>query len=428
MRFLYSAVFYLLLPLVVIRMLWRSRRAPEYRRRLLERFARFEADIDLARPAIWVHAVSVGEVLASAPLVEHLLQTYPDHRVVLTTTTPTGSERVQALFGGRVLHVYLPWDLPGAMRRFVRRIQPRLLLIMETELWPNMLHYSHAQGCKILLANARLSQRSADGYARFGSFTRQLLAQLDTVACQDQADGQRFLALGLPAAALQVIGSIKLDLQVGDTLRSQAAALRQDFAADNRPILLAASTHAGEDEQILRAFAAVRQSIGNCLLVIVPRHPERFEAVYRLCVDAGWQVVRRSTGPDPGVQDDIVVGDTMGELRLLLGVASVAVIGGSLVEHGGHNALEAAAWGVPVVSGPYMSNFAAISALLSAAGAMIMLDDPARLGACLEDLLRNPLRCQQMGRAGQQVLADNRGAQQRLLALTASLLIPARDH
>ncbi len=423
MRLLYSALFYLLLPLVVLRMLWRSRRAPAYRQRLAERFGVFSAPP--VEPTIWVHAVSVGETLAAAPVIEDLLQLYPGHRMVVTTTTPTGSERVQALFGERVFHVYAPWDLPGAVQRFLRALRPQLLLIMETELWPNMLHYSARSGCRILLANARLSERSARGYARFPSLTRGMLQRLDTVACQAQADGQRFLDLGLPEPALHITGSIKFDLELDAAIQARARQLRQEFGADSRPVLVVASTHPGEDELVLEAFARVRRDFETTLLVLVPRHPERFDGVYTLCKESGWQVQRRSTGRAPVADDDILLGDTMGELVVLLSTASVAVIGGSLVEHGGHNVLEAAAWGVPVVTGPHMFNFAEISELLTQAGGMIWLQDPSELGDCLAELLQDATRRQQMGAAGRQVVADNRGARQRLLELVAQNLAPA---
>lgn len=423
MRYLYSALFYILLPFLLVRMLLRSRRAPAYRQRLAERFGLFEADPAAAgAPVIWVHAVSLGETLAAAPLIEALLERWPDHRLVVTTTTPTGSERVRALFGERVFHVYAPWDLPCAVRRFLARVRPSLLLIMETELWPNMLHYSSALGCRTLLANARLSERSARGYARFAGLTRAMLQQLDTVACQSRADGDRFLALGLPPSALHVTGSIKFDLELDASLRAAANDLRRELAADSRPVLVAASTHPGEDEQILEAFARIREGSDNCLLLLVPRHPERFDEVHALCVGRGWKVVRRSAGAAPGPGTDILLGDTMGELLLLLSVGSVAVIGGSLVPHGGHNVLEAAAWGVPVVTGPYMFNFEEISALLVEAGAMVRLQDPADLSTCLQALLADSGRRGEMGAAGQRVVADNRGARKRLLALVAENL------
>jgi 3-deoxy-D-manno-octulosonic-acid transferase len=418
MRYLYSAALYALLPFILLRMLLRSRQAPAYRQRLAERFGVFTDDgARQGRPVIWVHAVSVGETLAAAPLIEDLLERYRGHRIVVTTTTPTGSERVQALFGDRVFHVYAPWDLPGAVSRFVSRLQPQLLLIMETELWPNMLHYANKQGCSIVLANARMSSRSAKGYARFTTLVKDMLVKLDAVACQSGDDGERLLSLGLPESALQVTGSIKFDLELDAHSRALANTLAQDWKASARRILVAASTHPGEDEQVLAAFSQLRKSCDNCLLLIVPRHPERFDEVYQQCERAGYKVVRRSTGDAPGPADDIVIGDTMGELLLLLSLADVAIIGGSLVPHGGHNVLEASAWGVPVVTGPHMFNFAEISELMVAANAMVQLQNPAELAATLSELFNDKARREQMGLAAQQVVADNRGAKKRLLAL-----------
>ncbi len=423
MRLLYSLLFYCLMPFVLLRMLWRSRLASAYRRRWGERLGFFRAPAD-GRPVIWVHAVSVGETLAAAPVIEALLQRYPGYRVVVTTTTPTGSERVQALFGERVFHVYAPWDLPGAVGRFVRRLQPRLLLIMETELWPNMLHYAAASGCRVVLANARLSARSARGYARLGGLTRQMLGHLDGVACQAREDGERFVELGLAQQRLHLTGSIKFDLALDAELRQQASALCEVLGSAQRPVLVAASTHPGEDEQILDAFAAVRAHYPEALLVLVPRHPERFDSVAGLCRGRGWQVLRRSAAQAPAAGDDILLGDTMGELLLLLSAARVAIIGGSLVEHGGHNVLEAAAWGVPVVTGPWMFNFEEISRLLVAAGAMIRLEQPAQLPAVLLQLLADDARRQRMGAAGLEVVANNGGARERLLQLVAQQLPP----
>jgi 3-deoxy-D-manno-octulosonic-acid transferase len=422
MRLLYSALYYCLLPLLVLRMLWRSRLAPAYRRRLPERFGLFQARPDPEVPAIWVHAVSVGETLAAAPLVESLLRDYPAYRIVLTTTTPTGSERVRALFGHRVFHVYAPWDLPGPLRRFLRRTRPRLLLLMETELWPNMLHYSKAAGCRVVLANARLSARSARAYARLPGLARDLLRGLDMVACQSTSDSERFLALGFPPAGVVVTGNIKFDLAIAPDLRARAAALQQLFAGAGRPVLVAASTHEGEELMILAAYRELRQALGDCLLVLVPRHPERFDAVFALCRQQGWAVLRRSAGAHPSAADDILLGDTMGELLLLLGTATIAVFGGSLVAHGGHNVLEAAAWGVPVISGPHMENFGDICEQLCAAGGMRQMQDPAELAPCLLQLLRDHELCRRMGAAGMEVVARNRGASARLLDLLARQL------
>jgi 3-deoxy-D-manno-octulosonic-acid transferase len=418
MRLLYSAFLYILFPAIVLRMLLRSRKAPAYRHRLAQRLGFFEAVPDtFDKPVIWVHAVSVGETLAAAPLIEDLLLRYPEHQLVVTTTTPTGSERVQALFAGRVFHVYAPWDLPGAVKRFVDRVQPRLLLIMETELWPNMLHYSARAGCAVVLANARMSERSARGYLRFPGLTRSMLDSIDMVACQSEADGERLLGLGLEPQRLEITGSIKFDLELGEDLKERSAQLADHWGTGNRPVLVAASTHSGEDEQILQAFSLLRSSVKDLLLILVPRHPERFQSVQQLCADAGWAVCRRSEGRAPQRDTDVVVGDTMGELVLLLSLADVAIIGGSLVPHGGHNVLEAAAWGVPVITGPHMFNFAEISELLSSAGAMIALEDPLNLGACLSELFADGARRARMGKAGREVVSSNRGAKKRLLAL-----------
>lgn len=412
MRYLYSALFYLLLPVILLRMLLRSRQAPAYRRRLAERFGIFPAPVVAPQqPVICVHAVSVGETLAAAPLIESLLRDYPDHRIAVTTTTPTGSDRVSALFGDRVFHVYSPWDMPGAVKRFLQRVRPELLVIMETELWPNLLHYCHDRGCRVVLANARLSERSARGYGRFGGLTRGMLQQLSVVACQSRPDGDRFLSLGLAPERLTVTGSIKFDLELDDELRARAGALREEIG---RPVILASSTHPGEDEIILSAFGAVREQIPNALCLLVPRHPERFDSVYELCVADGWQVQRRSISAAISPDADILLGDTMGELRLLSGVASVAVIGGSFIEHGGQNVLEAAAWGVPVVAGPHMFNFTEISALLLDAGAMEQLQQPAQLPGSLLRILQDAQLRQRMGSAGERVVAENRGALARL--------------
>jgi len=426
LRHLYSALLYTLLPLVLLRMLWRSRRTPAYRHRLAERFGVFDSGAVATpvegSPPIWVHAVSVGEVQAAAPLVERLLRDAPGCRVVVTTTTPTGSQRVQTLFGERVMHVYAPWDLPGPLRRFLDRTRPRLLVLMETELWPNLLHHCRARGCRIVLANARLSPRSARGYARFPRLTRTMLAQLDLIACQSADDGERFLSLGLSPGKLRITGSLKFDRPPEPAARTRVAALRCLLGTDARNTLVAASTHPGEEEVLLDAWRQLRRDGEDCLLVLAPRHPERCAQVQALCVGAGWQVARFSEFGASGQRIDILLVDTVGDLPLLLGAATVAYIGGSLVPRGGHNAVEAAAWGVPVVSGPHMENFAAISALLVDAGAMIMLANASPLAATLRCLFNDPDRRQRMGQAGIKVVEDNRGAVEKLLALLVQLL------
>ncbi len=330
MRHAYSVLFILLLPLIVLRMLLRSRRAPDYRRRLGERLAYFTLPDD-SRPLIWIHAVSLGETLAARPLIERLLDECPDRRILVTTTTPTGSAQVKRLFGDRVLHVYAPWDTPGAVKRFLRRVRPELLVLIETELWPNMLHYSREAGCRIVLANARLSERSAAGYARFAGSTRAMLAALNHIAAQSEADAQRFIDLGMDPDRVAVSGSIKFDVRLDENLRAQAAELRGRWQLAERPVCLVASTHRGEDEVALEALSILQNQMPDVLLLLAPRHPERFEEVYNLCVSRGLAVCRRSAGEDPGSKTQLVLIDTLGELLMLFGLAQVAVIGGSFV-------------------------------------------------------------------------------------------------
>lgn len=420
MRHVYSALLYLMQPVLLLRLLWRSMGMPAYRQRLAERYGLVDAP-GLRDKVIWLHAVSLGEVQAAAPLVEALLRVYRDHDLVITTTTPTGSERVTTLFGERVFHSYAPWDLPGSVGRFLRRLQPRLLVLMETELWPNTLHACRLCGCRVVLANARLSQRSADGYARFPVMTRSMLESLDVVACQSDVEGHRFIDLGLPANRLHVTGSLKFELRYDDQMRSQALELRSACGADGRPVLLAASTHPGEEELVLAAFGALCQPQDNCLLMLAPRHPERAEGIESLCQRYGHSVKRWSALGGTAPTADIVLVDTVGELQLLQSLADVVLVGGSLVNHGGHNPLEAAAWGVPTVCGPSMENFSAIARQLVEAGAMISVSTD-ELSAALSTLFGDRQQREMMGDAGLRVVEANRGALDRLLQLVGAQL------
>lgn len=422
MRLVYSGLFTLLLPLIVLRLLLRSRRAPAYRQRLGERLGFFSLPDD-TRPLLWVHAVSLGETLAARPLIEGMLDALPQYRLLVTTTTPTGSAQVRQLFGDRVLHVYAPWDTPGAVRRFLRRSRPVLLVLMETELWPNMLHYCRRAGCRVLLANARLSERSAAGYARLPKTTRAMLAAIDWLAAQGAADAERFARLGMDPARMAVSGSIKFDVQLSDELRSQAAALQRAWALEQRLVLVFASTHAGEDEIALQAFARLREVCSNALLLLVPRHPERFGSVHALCERSGWRVQQRSGGKAVDANTDVLLVDTLGELLLLYGIADIAVIGGSFVDNGGHNPLEASAWGVPVLCGPSMFNFSEVAARLQATDAMQRVENPEALALALRRLGKDVEERQRRGAAALEVMAANRGALAALFAAVEALLL-----
>lgn len=416
MRVLYTLLWYLLVPVLFARLWWRGRRAPEYRRRWWERLALGLGPLR-QRASVWIHAVSVGEVLAAAPLIRALLERYPATPLVVTTTTPTGSERVRALLGDRVIHVYCPWDLPDALRRFHRAFNPRLVLVMETELWPNLVVSAYRRSVPVLLVNGRLSASSYRGYARLPALTEPMLGALTRVLAQTADEAERFRRLGADAEAVEVTGNIKFDLSLSDRVRDQAGELRRHFG--QRPVWIAASTHEGEDEPVLEAHQWVRARWPDALLVLVPRHPERFGDVAALIQAYGFDGVRRSTGADAG-NAAVYLADTMGELAMLLGTADAAFVGGSLVPVGGHNLLEPAAWRLPVLSGPYRHNFEHVAGLLERAGALTPVVNAEGLGRAITALLTDEAERERQGAAGAGVVAAHRGALQRVVSSVAS--------
>ncbi|MCB1774580.1 MAG: lipid IV(A) 3-deoxy-D-manno-octulosonic acid transferase [Gammaproteobacteria bacterium] len=420
MRLLYTVLLTVLTPIVVLRLLLRSLRAPAYRRRLAERFGFFP------RPSrwggIWIHAVSVGEVQAIVPLVRELLAKHPRVPIMLTTTTPTGSERVREQFGTQVDHVYFPYDLPWSLSEFIRRVRPRVLLMVETEIWPNLLFDCRRHGIYTVLANARLSERSARGYARLGAFTRETFGRIDCVAAQAEADAERFRRLGVAADRVSVTGSVKFDMRIPASLAERVEVLRREWSG--RPVWIAGSTHEGEDELVLFAHLKVMRQFPDALLLLVPRHPERFDRVASLCKREQLRMARRSRPGDLSADTQVYVCDTMGELPALLGSADVAFIGGSLVRTGGHNMLEASAQGVAVCFGPHVFNFAAISALLLAEGAARQVADEAALGAQVVEWFSDASARAEVGENGRRVVEQNRGAVRRLKALVPIPRLP----
>lgn len=419
-RFSYTLLYYLLLPVVFARLLWRARKAPLYRKRWGERLGFFKAP--LQTNGLWLHSVSVGETIAAAPLIKQIQQSYPDLPITITTMTPTGSERVRALFGDSVFHVYVPYDTPSAVGRFLKKVRPKLALIMETELWPNLIHQCSRQQVPVLIANARLSARSAKGYGRFPKLTQPMLQQVSCIAAQAEADGQRFVELGLEPQKLQVTGSIKFDIQVSSELLVDAQQLRSQWGVE-RPVWVAASTHHGEDEPILQVFKALLQHYPQALLVLVPRHPERFADVAQLCRSQGFDVAVRSQQQPVSADTQILLADTMGELMLFYAVSDIAFVGGSLVPTGGHNFLEPAALGVPVLAGPHVFNFTEISRLLVDAGGMCQLETVEQLAAEVRRLMDQSDERQKMGEAARSVVQNNGGAQQRLFELVEQYFV-----
>lgn len=420
-RTLYTLLFHLGLPLVALRLFLRARKAPAYGQRVAERFA-----IKLPpmrQGGIWVHAVSVGESIAAAPMVRALLKAYPELPITVTCMTPTGSERIRALFADepRIQHCYLPYDLPWAAARFLDHVRPRLGVIMETELWPNHIHQCAKRGIPVALANARLSARSARGYGRFAKLTRPMLAEMSLIAAQTETEAERFRSLGARPECVQVTGSIKFDLKLDEQLLPRARQLREQWQASQRPVWIAASTHEGEDAQVLEAHRRLLQVHADALLILVPRHPERFNAVHALCAEQ-FATVRRSSAELVTDATQVLLGDTMGELLFLYALADIAFVGGSLMPTGGHNPLEPAALALPVISGPHVFNFLDISAMLKDAGALQSVDDSQALAAAVQRLVELPLDAKRMGEAGRAVMQANQGALQRLLDGLARLL------
>ncbi len=424
MESLYTALLYLIQPLVWIRLLLRSRKAPAYRKRWGERYGYCKGKVEPG--GILLHSVSVGETLAAIPLVRALRHRYPMLPITVTTMTPTGSERVMSAFGSDVHHVYLPYDLPCAMARFLNTVQPRLVIVMETELWPNMIDALFRRKIPLVVANARLSERSANGYSKLGGLMRRLLSKITLIAAQNQEDADRFIALGLKRSQLSVTGSLKFDISVTPELAARAVTLRRQWAP-RRKVWIATSTHDGEEAIILDAHRQLLAQFPDLLLILVPRHPERFNDARLLVQKGGFSYIMRSSGEVPSPATQVVVGDTMGELMMLYGIADLAFVGGSLVERGGHNPLEPAAHAIPVLMGPHTFNFKDICSRLQQADGLITVTSAGSLVKEIGTLLTDEDYRLYYGRHAVDVLHQNQGALYRLLDLLHPYL-PQRSH
>jgi 3-deoxy-D-manno-octulosonic-acid transferase len=408
-RALYTALGSISLPLLPFRLWWRGRREPGYRRHIGERFGRYRGSV--SAPVYWIHAVSVGETRAATPLVQHLRTAFPAATLLLTHMTATGRETGQTLFGDQVQQAWLPYDVPFAVRSFFEHFRPAAGFILETELWPNLVATAHARGTPLFLVNARLSERSARGYRRFESLARPMLGRLTGVAAQSSADAARLAELGAPEAI--VTGNLKFDLTIPPAALELGAGFRTRFGA-SRPIWVAASTRDGEEALLLDALARhppPRESV----LVIVPRHPQRFATVAELLSARGVPFVRRSTGSAMVASDiGVVLGDSMGELTAYYAAADVAFVGGSLLPLGGQNLIEPLAVGTPVLIGPHTFNFAEATAGAIDAGAALRVGDADALVKAAADLLKDPVRRQAMGLAARAFHAQHQGAANRL--------------
>lgn len=400
-----------------MRILWRSLRQPAYRKRLKERLGFYPIKLE---KCIWIHAVSMGETIAAVPLIKSLQKNMPHTPILITSMTPTGAKQVKTIFGDSVYHVYLPYDLSGAVKRFYHAMNPIIGVIIETELWPNLIAIGQQKKIPLCLVNARLSERSMRGYKKVASLTRSMLQQLTIIAAHGQADAERFIALGAQKEKVIVTGNIKFDLELNHDLLDKVAALRALLGAD-RFIWIAASTHEGEEEIILEVHKQIRVYSKDALLILVPRHPNRFDAIAKLAGQS-FNTVRRSQTQPVTAETAVYLGDTMGELLLLYGVADVAFVGGSLIPRGGHNMLEPAALGKPILTGTHVFNFKEISQLFIAEKALTKVAD---IGALTQELklliLEPPLRTQR-GAQAKKVMKANSGALLKQLEIINAII------
>jgi len=417
MRSLYNLVVRLAAPLAFGVVLLRGFRERAYWQALRERFG-FGACV--GGGAIWLHAVSLGEVTAAAPIVRALRERQPGAPLVLTTSTPTGRARAQSLFGSTVDVRFLPYDTPAAVRRFFVRVEPRFGVILETELWPNLHRECARRRIPLVLANARLSAKSLARYCSLGTLIRGLFTENLTIAAQSGTDAERFAALGAPAAQTHVVGNVKYDLRIDAALVDRSERLRRHYLG-SRPVWVAGSTHPGEDEQVLDAHREVLKRHASALLVLVPRHPQRFEAVAELLGRAGWRSVRRTAVTSVPPEANVLLLDTVGELLDFYGAADVAFVGGSLVPIGGHNLLEPAAFGVPVLTGPSDFNAADVASRLRDLGAARRIANADELAAAVNDLIDDDAGRRRVGEIARLAVDANRGSTMRLLALIAQV-------
>jgi len=415
LKILYTILFYIALPLILIRLLWRGIRSPSYWQRWPERFGHSPLLSD-QMPVIWIHAVSVGEVEATRPLIKTLFTEYPKHQIIITTMTPTGSARVRLLYGDSVSHCYLPYDVSFAVQRFLKRTHPQFGIIMETEIWPMLLLTCQQLNIPLVLANARMSERSAKGYGRFANFTKTILQSLHFIAAQSEADRQRFKKLGADIKNVHAIGNLKYEISLPASLVEQATAMRNLWGS-HRPTWVAGSTHEGEEAIILNASRQVRAAFPELLLIIVPRHPERFDKVTALSQKAGFKTLRRSEHRPCPSDVKVLVVDTMGELPLFFAASDVAFVGGSLMPIGGHNILEPAALGRPIITGPHYFNFNEITGQFLKANAAIQINDTQELAETIITLLQDSPQRTKMRDAALQLMASSQGASKRLVNL-----------
>ena len=416
---LYSLVLHLAFPVTLYHLIWRGMRQREYLQRWPERYAWLDGKLDL-HDTIWVHAVSVGEVIAARPLVDGLMAAHPDRPLLVTTITPTGSERVRAIWGDKVHHVYLPYDLRSMVRRFLDRARPAIAVIVETEIWLNLYVECGRRGIPLVMVNARLSERSLRGYLPVQALARLAMKAVTQVAAQSNADAARLARIGADPARVVVTGNLKYDLKLPEGIEAQAARWRQAWG--QRPVWIAASTHPPEEDAVLEIHARLLERHPDALLLWAPRHPERFAPVAESAAALGMRTASRRADALPSPDTQVFVVDTLGELLRFFAAADVAFVGGSLCDVGGHNVLEPAALGIPSVVGPRTFNFAEVTRRLRDANALRQAPDAAKVGDELLALLEDDAARVLMGNAGRRQVSELSGALGRTLALIEGLL------
>ena len=419
MRVIYTVLFYFLTPFILLRLFWRSIKAPDYRLRWLERFGFYKQIYP--QDVIWFHAVSVGEAEALFPLLKLIQQRNSDANILITTTTPTGSARVKAVMAESVSHVYLPYDMPDSVNRFIAKFKPKLAVIMETEIWPNLYRACANNHIPLYVINARLSEKSARGYQKIPSLVNIALASVESIATQTQEDTDRFIGIGANKACVLTLGNIKFDLEVSESVISSGAELKETLFA-GRFVWVIASTHKDEEAIFLAIYKQLKLKIPQLLLLIVPRHPERFNDVKLLCIQDQLNVVLRTSGETVTQSTDIYLVDTMGELKLLYASSDVAFVGGSMVPVGGHNILEASVIGVPVMFGPYMTNFKEISRRVIEQQAAIQCNTSNEVIDNLLSLYQHVDQRTTLIARGKQFIQQNQGAINRIYALLSEHL------
>ena len=413
MRSLYTFIIYLFVPFVLLRLYFLGFKNPAYRTRWQERFGFIKWEKQ-NKPVLWIHAVSVGEVNAAKPVISSLLDQYSNYQILVTTVTPTGAYTIKQHFGEDIRHLYLPYDLPFSVKRFLHLIKPSILITMETEIWPNLYQSCHVAKIPVLIVNARLSEKSSKGYQLVSGLMKQTLRKVDIIAAQTDIDAERFISFGADKNKVIVAGNLKFDITIPHSVTEQAESLKRYFSI-NRPIWIAASTQEGEEEIILKAHQAILKNYFDAILILAPRHPERVDKVVSLCDAAKLKYIRRTESRSFSSEYSVYILDTLGEMQLHYAASQIAFVGGSLVNTGGQNMMEPASLGLPIISGQYTYNFTEVTQLLTENDALVVVYNAEELAKEVCAMLSDANHRHNMGEKGRKVIEENKGNLKRLM-------------